>query len=273
MTITIRQDKDFTDLLNKSLKSRYEKRKRSEDEVHVSDVLPSGCLRKQYYGRKFPDFEPISEESMHHFIRGEASEFVITELANMGVAQADLEFDGLIAHPDILDKEVIIELKDTQSNRRLDITDYRFRSYLRQLLYYLTITGIEKGIISIRYSNREMQWLKSDEKGDYFFRPFEGKGPHIESWSVMLPKDDIARDLFKNEMIRRKNLFVKALNEKDVSILPRLNVKIRNSKCPYCVFYDKCMNEDRETEKAVKMANEIDLLDIPGLVDFKPFLN
>ena len=32
------------------------------------------------------------------------------------------------------------------------------------------------------------------------------------------------------------------------------------------------MNEDGETEQAVKMANEIDLLDIPGLVDFKPFL-
>ncbi|MGB6530451.1 MAG: hypothetical protein WBF33_20295 [Candidatus Nitrosopolaris sp.] len=32
-------------------------------------------------------------------LRGESSEFVITNLANMGVAQADLEMDGLIAHP------------------------------------------------------------------------------------------------------------------------------------------------------------------------------
>ncbi|HZB15916.1 MAG TPA: hypothetical protein VE445_02020, partial [Nitrososphaeraceae archaeon] len=167
MTIVVRSDREFTDLLKNSLRSRYEKRKRSEDEVHVSDILPSSCIRKQYYGRKFPDLEPLTDESINHFIRGEASEFVITDLANMGVAQADLEFDGLIAHPDILDKEVIIELKDTQSNRRLDMTDYGFRSYLRQLLYYLTITGIEKGIISIRYSNREMRWIKSDEKGDY----------------------------------------------------------------------------------------------------------
>jgi hypothetical protein len=272
MTIVVRSDREFTDLLKNSLRSRYEKRKRSEDEVHVSDILPSSCIRKQYYGRKFPDLEPLTDESISHFIRGEASEFVITDLANMGVSQADLEFDGLIAHPDILDKEVIIELKDTQSNRRLDITDYGFRSYLRQLLYYMTITGIEKGIISIRYSNREMRWIKSDEKGDYFFQPFDGKGPRIESWSVLLPQDDIARELLKNEMVRRKNLFVKAIQENDVSILPRLNMKVRNSKCPYCVFYDKCMNEDGETEKAVQMATEIDLLDIPGLVDFKPFL-
>jgi hypothetical protein len=272
VTITIRQDNEFTELLKKSLKLRYENRRRDEKEVHVSDILPSGCLRKQYYGRKFPDFEPISEESMHHFIRGEASEFVITNLANMGVSQADLEFDGLIAHPDILDKEVIIELKDTQSNQRLDITDYRFRSYLRQLLYYLTITGIEKGIISIRYSNSEMRYIRSDDKGDYFFKPFDGKGPRIESWSILLPKDDFVRDLLKNEMIRRKKLFVSALKENDVSLLPRLDVKLRNIKCTRCVFYQKCMNEDNETDKAHAMAKEIDLLDIPGLIDFKPFV-
>jgi len=72
--------------------------------------------------------------------------------------------------------------------------------------------------------------------------------------------------------MRRKNLFVEAIKENDVSILPRLSMKLRNIKCSYCSFYDKCMNEDGETEKASKMANEIDLLDIPGLVDFKPFL-
>ena len=135
MTIVISSDREFTDLLKNSLRSRYEKRKRSEDEVHVSDILPSTCIRKQYYGRKFPDLEPLSDESIHHFIRGEASEFVITDLANMGVAQADLELDGLIAHPDILDRDVIVELKDTQSTRRLDITDQRFESQLRQLLH------------------------------------------------------------------------------------------------------------------------------------------
>jgi hypothetical protein len=31
------------------------------------------------------------------------------------------------------------------------------------------------------------------------------------------------------------------------------------------------MNEDSETEDAKEMAKEIDLLDISGVVDFKPF--
>lgn len=273
MTIIIRADREFTDLLKNSLRSRYENKKRSEDEAHVSDILPSSCLRKQYYGRKFPEEETVSDESVHHFIRGEASEFVITNLANMGVAQVELEMEGLLARPDILGKDVIIELKDTQSNRRLDITDDKFRSYLRQLLYYLTITGIEKGIISIRYSNREMRWIKTDENGEYFFRPFKGNGPRIESWSVFLPKDDIARELLKNEMMRRKKLFLNALKENDVSILPRLNLKFRNSKCIHCLFFDRCMNKDKETINAAEMANEIDLLDIPGFIDFRPFVS
>jgi hypothetical protein len=83
--------------------------------------------------------DPLSNESVHHFIRGEASEFVITELANMGVAQAEVEMDGIIAHLDIMasddDIHMIVELKDTVNGKRLGFSDDIFRSYLRQLLY------------------------------------------------------------------------------------------------------------------------------------------
>jgi hypothetical protein len=289
MTITIRKSPEFTDLLQKNLNKRYEDRRRLGDSsIHVSDILPTNCIRKQYYSRKFPEIDPISDESVHHFVRGEASEFVITNLANMGVAQAELEMDGLIAHPDIMNEEkgerggeatevkakgqsVIVELKDTVNGKRLDITDQKFTSYLRQLLYYLVMTGIEKGIISIRYNSREVRWTKSDSEGDYFFRPYNGRDVGTESWQVFLPKEDIAREILKNEMIRRKSLFLKALQENNVSILPRLAEAIRNTKCPYCKFYQKCMNEDSETEDAREMAKEIDLLDISGVVDFNPF--
>jgi hypothetical protein len=73
------------------------------------------------------------------------------------------------------DKAVIVELKDTDNGRRLDITDQKFTSYLRQLLYYLVMTGIEKGIISIRYNSRELRSTKSDSGGDYFFGPYNGR--------------------------------------------------------------------------------------------------
>ncbi len=275
MTITIRKDPTFTNLLQNNLKSRYEKRRRNvEDNVHVSDILPSTCIRKQYFGRKNPELDEISNESVQHFIRGESSEAAITSLADMGVSQMDLEMDGLIAHPDIMNQDQIVELKDTLSNKRLGIYDHQFKSYVRQLLYYLVITGIERGIISIRYNNRELKWIKTDSDGnDYFIRPKNSRAPEIESWSVFLPKDDIARELLKNEMIRRKTLFQKSLRESNVSILPRLKENIRSSKCPWCKFYDICMSkENDETQEAKEMVNEIDLLDINGFIDFKPSL-
>jgi hypothetical protein len=271
MTIIIRKSQEFTNLLQKNLKARYEDKKRVDNAVHVSDIIPTACIRKQFYSRKFPDSD-LSNESVHHFVRGESSEFVITQLANMGIAQADIEMDGILAHPDILsgNRDAIVELKDTVNGKRLDFYDYAFRSYLRQLLYYLVMTDIEKGIISIRYNIKELKWIKSDSQGDYFFRPFGAKDVGIESWEVFLPKEDIAREILKNEMVLRKNLFLKALEENNVSILPRLINDARRSKCPYCQFYDQCINQDSETDEAKKMSNEIDLLDIDGVVDFKP---
>jgi CRISPR/Cas system-associated exonuclease Cas4 (RecB family) len=275
MAITIRKNPTFTDLLQKNLKSRYEDKRRVDNIVHVSDIIPTTCIRKQYYSRKFPELDPLSNESVHHFIRGESSEFVITELASLGVAQATIEMDGIVAHPDIMNEveSVIVELKDTVNGKRLDVTDSTFRAYLRQLLYYLVMTGIEKGIISIRYNIRELRWIKSDSEGnDYFFRPFNAKDVGIESWEIYLPATDVAREILKNEMVRRKNLFLKALEENDVSILPRLPEFARNKKCSWCPFYDKCMNKDNETDKAKEMSNEIDVLDISGVVDFKPVI-
>ena len=271
MPIIIRRSPEFTRLLLKNLMSKHEQKRRQDNTVHVSDIIPTTCIRKQYYSRKFPDMDPLSDQSVHHFVRGESSEFVITQLAGLGVAQADIEMEGIVAHPDIMSLEecVIIELKDTVSGRRLDFYDNTFRAYLRQLLYYMVMTNIEKGIISIRYNVRELRWIRSDSKGDYFFRPFNAKDVGIESWEAFLASDDIVRQLLKNEMVRRKNLFLKALNENNVSILPRLIDDAKRSKCPRCPFYDKCVNQDPESDEAKEIAKEIDLIDISGVVDLR----
>jgi CRISPR/Cas system-associated exonuclease Cas4 (RecB family) len=270
MGIIISKNDEFTTLLQNKLKERYEQRRRLDNKVHVSDIIPSSCIRKQYYTRKLPELDLISNETVQHFVRGEASELVITSLADLGVSQAELEMDGLTGRPDIMNSDIIVELKDTMSTQRLNVTDDKFKSYLRQLLYYLVITGIEKGIISIKYNTKELKWIKSDSYGDYFFRPFNSKSPEIESWEIFLPANDITRGILKNEMIRRKNLFLKALENEDVTILPRLSEKIRNRKCPWCKFYEICMDsKNDETEEAKEMANEIDILDIPGIIDLK----
>ena len=277
MPVIIRPDSEFTNLLKTNLRLRYNSRKKDRiglAPIHVSDILPSSCLRKQYYSRTFPDEDPVTDESIHHFVRGEASEFAITQLARIGVAQAELQMDEIIAHPDIMDNagenKVIIELKDTISGKRLDINDYTFRAYLRQLLYYLTMTGIEKGVLSIRYNIRELKLLKKDESGEYFFRPNNSKNPGIESWSINLPKDDILREILKNEMVLRKNIFLTALENHDVANLPRLTEPLKSIKCPNCPFYSKCY-EDMENQKALDIAQQTDIFNIRGTLDFKPF--
>jgi len=125
MTILIRKNQEFTDLLKKNLMSKYEEKRRIDNIVHVSDIIPTTCIRKQYYSRKFPEIDPLSNKSVHHFVRGKASEFVIAQLADMDMAQADVEMDGIVAHPDIMsDKEdVIVELKDTVNSRGLNFYD------------------------------------------------------------------------------------------------------------------------------------------------------
>jgi CRISPR/Cas system-associated exonuclease Cas4 (RecB family) len=264
-------------MLKSNLRLRYDDRKKDRiglAPIHVSDILPSSCIRKQYYSRVYPDEDPITDESIHHFIRGESSEFAITHLAKIGVAQAELKMDEIVAHPDIMDntdgRMVIIELKDTVAGKRLDINDYTFRSYLRQLLYYLIMTGIEKGIISIRYNIKELRLIKRDDTGEYYFRPNDARPPGIESWSVNLPKDDITREILRNEMVLRKNILVSALENHDVTILPRVTEPLKSSKCPNCPFYIRCYNE-MENERALDIAQQTDILDIRGTVDFRPF--
>lgn len=277
MAIIIRPDLEFTDLLKNNLRSRYNDRKKDRiglAPIHVSDILPSSCIRKQYYSRVYPDEDSITDESIHHFVRGESSEFAITQLAKIGVAQTELQMDDIVAHPDIMDntdgKKIIIELKDTVSGKRLDINDYTFRSYLKQLLYYLVMTGIEKGIISIRYNIRELRLIRKDETGEYFFRPNNAKLPGVESWSVNLPRDDITREILRNEMVLRKKILVNALDNHDVAILPRLIEPLKSSKCPNCPFYRRCY-DDMENERARDIAQQTDIFDIRGTVDFRPF--
>src|SRR5918912_1724569 len=117
MAIIIRKSPEFTKLLLKNLMSKHEQKRRTDNTVHVSDIIPTTCIRKQYYSRKFPDMDPLSDQSVHHFVRGESSEFVITQLAGLGVAQADIEMDGIVAHPHIMRNEecLIIEITDPVS--------------------------------------------------------------------------------------------------------------------------------------------------------------
>jgi len=69
-------------------------------------------------------------------------------------------------------------------------------------------------------------------------------------------RDDISREILKNEIVRRKNLLIRAIETQNAAILPRLIEPLKSKKCPFCPFNDICFNVDGETQEAAAMATE-----------------
>ncbi len=244
MPIIISQNSEFIKTLRQNLKDQYNSRKRKiEDVIHVSDIIVGSCLRKAYYNRIVEDYE-FTDEDIDNFVRGESSEHALVGLADIGVGQLELDFDNglLMARPDLYsdEKKIIVEFKDTKTFERLTPDNPKFKGYLRQLLYYLTISGLETGVLCIRYaSNRKLQWIKRDEQGDYYFSPRinhqtgENKLPELETWTVIIEKESFIRELIKREMRDRAQLLRKALDNKDNSELPKVAEEWKCVRCPF----------------------------------------
>jgi hypothetical protein len=283
MPIVISKDNGFLDLLRSNLKQHYMDHKRKvTDVIHVSDILQGNCLRKAYYSRTVEDYE-FTDEDIDNFVRGEASEHVLVDLADIGVGQLELDFEkGLVmARPDLYsDHEggLIVEFKDTKTFERLTPDHYKFKTYLRQLLYYLVIGGKEHGVLNIRYaSNRKLQWLTRDDQGDYYYAPLiyqedgemreENKLPELESWSVFLGKDDFVRELLKNEIIDRATKLRMELDHNSKTpysihstiTLPKVAEKWKCVRCPFLKICDPDSVEQVDSLKDGILDNFVEL--------------
>lgn len=268
---SITKDNAFTKRLTENLRKHYEFNKRYEAEpVHVSDLVSTSCMRKQYYYRKCPDKNTISDDSVYNFVRGESSEYVITKLADLGVAQVKIQSFGIVGHPDILKKDLamspssflVVELKDNATlARRLEPDDFVFKGYLNQLLYYLVLAEIENGILCIKYSTSELIWYQRNGAGDHYIKFFNSKAPGFESWAVLLSIDDPLRKELKDEMIKKRDLFLEALSAKKVELIPRLTGKAKKLKCKSCPFIERCWVFDGETTEARQLATELAVVD------------
>ena len=267
--IVIRRDQTFTkDLINK-LVEEYSKSKRVDTVTHVSDIItPPHCIRQAFYARRFPEDNVIDASSVGHFIRGQASEYAITKLAPTGISQLDVTFSATVkGHPDIASKEVIYELKDTTHLSRLTFEDYQFKSYLKQLLYYMVMTNKDKGIISIKYNTPELILQRRITEGELYLKPY-GSRPDIESWDIYLAMDDPQREELKKEIVFREGLFQNALKTQKPDNLPRLPSEFVKPKCTYCPYKKRC-DRDPESESAVKIRQTPDILDVKQKVNFE----
>jgi hypothetical protein len=275
MPILISKDSTFINLLRSNLKEHYNSHRRNiDDKIHVSDILWGSCLRKAYYARVIEDYE-FTDDDIDNFVRGESSEHVLVDLADIGVGQHELFFeDDLIARPDLLSvspsgsneqqqqqqqpKNLIVEFKDTKSFERLTPENPKFKGYLRQLLYYLIISGFDAGVLCIRYaSNRKLQWIKRDEKGDYFFSPLvnnetgENKLPELETWTVILEKDSDIRELLKDEIRMRVSILRAALNSKSPMELPKVAEEWKCIRCPFLKNCNPLTIEKKDSKKDI----------------------
>ena len=286
MPIIISKDYRFLQLLRTNLKALYNSRKRKpQDKIHVSDILSGSCLRKAFYARTVKDYE-LTVEDIDNFVRGESSEYILVGLADIGISQMELLFEGnLIARPDLMtgsqshkteskdtistkkdkEAEIIVEFKDTKSFERLKPDNKRFKSYLRQFLYYLVISGYDTGILCIRYANnRKMVWIKRDSQGDYYFSPKtknqdgEENLAEIESWTVILEKGSPIREVLKEEIRKRVSLLKSALDDNSDAQLPKVAEEWKCIKCP---FKQTC-----NPSNVTMQDSEIDILDEKGLV-------
>jgi hypothetical protein len=258
-------------MLRSNLKEHYNSHRRSiDDKIHVSDILWGSCLRKAYYARVIEDYE-FTDDDIDNFVRGESSEHVLVDLADIGVGQHELYFeDDLIARPDLLSvspsdsteqqqtKNLIVEFKDTKSFDRLTPENPKFKGYLRQLLYYLIISGFDAGVLCIRYaSNRKLQWIKRDEKGDYFFSPLvnnetgENKLPELETWTVILEKESDIRELLKDEIRTRVSILRAALKSKNPLELPKVAEEWKCIRCPFLKNCNPLTIEKQDSKKDI----------------------
>ena len=270
MVIIKRYDEFLKNLANGLKQKRSKVAARANATVGVFDILPTNCMRKAYYATKLVDTAP-SEPTMP-YMRGRAIESAIARLL-LADAGALLERHkrhekaGIVCYTDLSDSNTIIEIKDTSVGRRLIPQDIQFKGYLMQVLYYMVIADKEEAILVINYSSKELIWHHNDSDGrSWFYRPANARAAGVESWHVSMSKDDYARELLLDQMLRRKNAFLGAKRANDVSMLPRVRLQDRRLKCSHCPFYEKCMNEDAESEDARAMANDLDLLDVSGFV-------
>jgi hypothetical protein len=115
--------------------------------------------------------------------------------------------------------------------------------------------------LCIKYSIPELIWYQRNVEGDHYLKSNNGKGPEIESWSIFLSLDDPLRQEIKDEMIKRRDIFLEALLTNRVELLPRLMGLDKKIKCKWCPFMEKCWGLDEETPEAMQLATELNIID------------
>jgi hypothetical protein len=237
--------------------------------VHVSSL--TYCLRKEVIkshlittGKNKPeDFMNIW--TAMNFIRGLGSEAWFTKFIQDEIdAQVDMNHEmKVVAHPDAVtkDRKQIIEMKNSNTYVGLVLGDDNLKSYFRQTVYYMVMSGIEIGHVVVFYGlpmhlKYDNSWggqthYTSTNLQKNSERPFK-------IFTLNLARESTLRAKIKNGMSQAHAY----INQQDFSDpnsiknFPRIDNfysedKEKKWKCTYCDVYKICNKIEPEIEDPI----------------------
>lgn len=275
MPIFISEGTEFSTEILKTLNEEFASPDRLDSEnitVHVSDIVSGWCSKKNVMQRTHPHLYYLTEEDLNNFTRGKLSELAISNhMKEVMDSQKKVYFEGIMGRPDLVRKDntLILELKDTNSFITVspfnddDIADAypkayeilgadniasktnskrkkynSFPGYMAQLITYMVILEVEKGVIVVRHNNHKfIMRLNADAS----------QSPFAE-WNIILPLDDPIRAKIKENLMIKKHFFVEAIKTKNIGMISKCKDYYTegpdNVKCKRCCFKEECHKID-----------------------------
>ena len=211
---TIKQDTRIEETVRHNLETEYSKLR---EDVHVTDLTL--CMRQALF-KKLQPREP-STKQLGYFFDGARRHEALQKLYGQGVAEKEIEFEGVKATIDILDSFGPIEFKTTRAKNAIS------EHWIRQLAYYMVATNSNLGTLQIQ---RIMPSKKKDEAQEENLFP---------AFLIELNKEQ--REKWHQDFIERKDRFLAAYQSKEPAKAPifRGDNNWVCSECPYKAQCDK----------------------------------
>lgn len=258
MPIEVSEDKEFEKQFVDSAIKLFEEKNRqriSDNLLHIGDL--TYCLRKAWIPHIITSRNKLDIYSVENFRRGLGTEHSIVTILDYIHSneetnfQMDVEFDGITGHPDFVVKDdIVYELKSTNKIDKLSLTSDNLKSYIRQITYYLLVTGIETGRIIINlnlpfHMTYERNQVRKDDDPNYLYRiKYHHKNNQLPYYFLKLtiPKDDPLRDRVKDILVNKiKPLYNHVRKNRDLTVIPRLpDFTTGGWKCKSCNVRDIC---------------------------------
>lgn len=264
MTITISEDPEFAEEFEKAAIAMYEEnnRKRIADgKLHIADI--TFCVRKQLIPQIFPSQAGLDIYTVGNFMRGSGAESSIVPVLEYHYRgqdnefQMDIQFDNVTGHPDFINKTngIVFEIKNTNAQESLKIDSDNLKSYNRQVIYYMLLTGMTEGKVIVQYGLPfNMEYNKENRHHKVTYRKHMNHSPYF-FYKIHIPADEPIRDNIRyilNDVIRP--VMQQAVRERDLTIIPIIpDKKLNGWKCTTCSFKKTCgMIPDKQTNETLR---------------------